>query len=47
MSSGGLRRPDVRELAAIFAGGAAGALLRVALGPQLRRRAVAVGHLRA
>ncbi len=31
MSSGGLRRPDVRELAAIFAGGAVGALLRVGL----------------
>ena len=31
MSSGGPRRPDVRELAAIFAGGAAGALLRVGL----------------
>ena len=32
MSSGGLRRPDVRELAAIFAGGAVGALLRVGAG---------------
>jgi CrcB protein len=31
MSSGGLRRPDVRELAAIFAGGAVGALARVGL----------------
>ena len=31
MSSGGPRRPDGRELAAIFAGGVIGALARVGL----------------
>jgi len=31
MSTGGLRRADVRELAAIFVGGGVGALLRVGL----------------